>query len=296
MSQYYPSVGKEIICGLFGKSRQAFYDHYRRIQQKDIQKILVLELVRKIRLNMPSIGTIKLHRMIFDIKQQAPSSMGRDRFFDLLRTNDLLIKQRKRYVRTTCSDHPFHKWPDLTISLQLNAVEQLWVSDITYVRITDGFVYLSLITDAYSKKIVGFHLSQQLKAQGCLIALNKAIESLSVKKDNLIHHSDRGIQYCCEPYVSKLQQHNILISMTQSGSPYENAIAERVNGILKNELGLNQTFQSYTDAIGPTHKAIDIYNRLRPHMSCGYLTPEYAHSSKQVLQKSWKNKKYVKPG
>ncbi len=294
MTQYYPGVGKGIICGLFGKSRQAFYDQYNRIQQEYSDEALVIELVQKIRLDMPKIGTVKLHRMIFDSTAQESWNMGRDRFFDLLRENNLLIKQRKRYVRTTFSDHGFYKWPDLTIALQLNAVEQLWVSDITYLRITDGFVYLSLITDAYSKKIVGFHLSQQLKAQGCIIALNKAIAALAVNKGTLIHHSDRGVQYCCEPYVSKLQQHTILISMTQSGSPYENAIAERVNGILKNELGLNQTFLSYNDAIAPTHNAIDIYNRKRPHMSCGYLTPEHAHKSKQALQKAWKNKKYVK--
>jgi len=293
MTQYYPGLGLGVICGLFGKSRQAFYDHSNRIQQKDMQEVLVVELVRKIRVEMPRIGTIKLHRMIFSASE-SPCTMGRDRFFDVLRNHDLLIKQRKRYARTTFSDHAFYKWPDLTLVLELTGKEQLWVSDITYVRILEGFVYLSLITDAYSKKIVGFHLSNNLKAQGCLIALNKAIQTLGVNEGALIHHSDRGIQYCCAPYVSKLQSSNILISMTQSGSPYENAVAERVNGILKNELGLNQTFLSYKDAVGPTHKAIDTYNRLRPHMSCGYMTPENAHNSKEILQKAWKNKKYVK--
>ena len=293
MTQYYPGLGLGVICGLFGKSRQAFYDHSNRIQQKDMQEVLVVELVRKIRVEMPRIGTIKLHRMIFSASD-SPCTMGRDRFFDVLRNHDLLIKQRKRYARTTFSDHAFYKWPDLTLVLELTRTEQLWVSDITYLRILEGFVYLSLITDAYSKKIVGFHLSHNLKAQGCLIALNKAIETLGANEGTLIHHSDRGIQYCCAPYVNKLQASNILISMTQSGSPYENAVAERVNGILKNELGLNRTFLSYKDAVGPTSKAIDTYNRLRPHMSCGYLTPEKAHNSKEMLQKAWKNKKYVK--
>lgn len=294
MAQYYPGVGKGIICGLFGKSRQAFYDQYNRIELKHSHEALVIEMVQKIRLDMPKIGTIKLHRMIFYNSVQEFSNMGRDRFFNLLRENNLLIQQRKCYVRTTFSNHGFYKWPDLTTALQLNAIEQLWVSDITYLRVNDGFIYLSLVTDAYSKKIVGFHLSQQLKAQGCIIALNKAIGSLAVNEGNLIHHSDRGVQYCSESYVSLLQKHAILISMTQSGSPYENAVAERVNGILKNELGLNQIFLSYNDAIASTSKAIDIYNRKRPHMSCGYLTPELAHKSKQILQKAWKNKKYVK--
>jgi transposase InsO family protein len=174
---------------------------------------------------------------------------------------------------------------------KVNGPGQLWVSDITYLRIRDGFVYLSLITDAYSRKIVGFHLSQHLKAQSCIIALNKAINSWTATRQALVHHSDRGIQYCCDMYVSLLMEKGIKISMTQNGSPYENAMAERVNGILKDELGLDKTFASYADAVAPTHRAIDIYNRLRPHMSCGYLTPEQAHLKQGNLKKAWKSKK-----
>jgi len=215
-------------------------------------------------------------------------SIGRDSFRRLLKLNDLQIKRRKMYAHTTNSDHHFRKWPDLMATKTPKAAGEVWVSDITYVRIKAGFIYLSLITDAYSKKIVGYHLSQYLKAHSCVIALNKAISTEVYDHARLIHHSDRGIQYCCDEYVSKLQSNHIRISMTQNGSPYENAVAERINGILKNELGLNCIFDSYSHAVEPTHNAINIYNNLRPHMSCGYLTPQQAHEKKQGLRKMWK--------
>lgn len=178
--------------------------------------------------------------------------------------------------------------------MQITAPEQLWVSDITYLRTSDRFIYLSLITDAYSRKIVGHHLSQQLKAQGCLIALNKAISSRTTNGD-LIHHSDRGIQYCCEPYVSLLQQNSIAISMTQSGSPYDNAVAERVNGILKTELELDRTFKTYSDAVAVVHQAIDAYNRIRPHMSISNLTPIKPIIQPKTSLKNGKTNSTVKP-
>ena len=215
--------------------------------------------------------------------------IGRDRFCKLMRTLNLQVKRRRKYVSTTDSNHRYHKWSDLTQQLHLSAPEQLLVSDITYLRTEKGFVYLSLITDAYSRKIMGHHLSQHLKAEGCLIALSKALTSLNNKR-SVIHHSDRGIQYCCDAYVQKLQQNDIKISMTQNGSPYENALAERVNGILKGELGLDKVFESYSHAVGSTHQAIDTYNRLRPHMSCGYLTPSQAHINTEPLKKQWKSR------
>ncbi|MDE3235017.1 MAG: IS3 family transposase [Bacteroidota bacterium] len=195
---------------------------------------------------------------------------------------------------TTNSNHPYYKWPNLTDNnLIVTAIEQLWVSDITYLRTENDFVYLSLITDAYSRKIMGHHVSQSLKASGCIIALNKAVSGLSGEKENrtLIHHSDRGIQYCCEPYVTMLQKNNIAISMTQSGSPYDNAIAERVNGILKYHLGLNKVFKNYAEALAAVCSAVDTYNCLRPHMSVSNLTPQMAHLTKEPLIKKWKNKK-----
>lgn len=248
-----------------------------------MQEALIVDLIKTVRSSLPNLGGLKLLYMLREKLSAHHIMIGRDNFFALLRKHDLLVRRRKRYAVTTNSNHPYKKWQNLIKDMPVKAAEQLWVSDITYLRTENGFIYLSLITDAWSRKIVGYHLSQHLKAQGCLIALEKAISCLSDPKDNrkLIHHSDRGIQYCCEPYVSLLQDHNILISMTQSGSPYDNAMAERVNGILKTELGLDQTFTGYSAAVAVVHQAVDAYNRLRPHMSLGYLTPDEVHQSTQ---------------
>ncbi len=293
MKELYPSIGIERLCRLFGKTRQAFYDHSWRQGNDQLQEALVVDLVKNIRLSLPKVGGLKLLFLLQDDFNAHNISIGRDSFFTLLKKYGLLVKRKRRYAITTDSNHLFKKWNDLVKGLKLTAPEQLWVSDITYLRTSNGFAYLSLITDAYSRKIVGHHLSQHLRAQGCLIALNKAIKT---RKANgpLIHHSDRGIQYCCDPYVSLLQQNRISISMTQSSSPYDNALAERVNGILKTELGLDGTFKSYTEAAGSVHKAIDAYNRLRPHMSIGNLTPDRAHVTKENLVKKWKKKKHCK--
>jgi len=256
-----------------------------------MREALVIEKVAQIRKLQPRIGCIKLHRMVKDDLGEHHIFIGRDRFCKLMRDLNLQVKRRKKYVQTTNSNHRYRKWPDLTPGLQLTAPEQLAVSDITYLKTKKGSVYLSLITDAYSRKIIGHHLSQYLKAEGCLIALDKAIRSLNNKGSRLIHHSDRGIQYCCNAYVHKLQEHHIKISMTQNGSPYENALAERINGILKTELGLGNLFDSYSQAVAATHQAIDTYNRLRPHMSCGYLTPSQAHLNREPLKKQWKSRR-----
>jgi putative transposase len=291
MKQHYNTVGLQRLCRLFGKTRQAVYEHTWSNSNDQMKNMVILELVNQIRTGMNKIGSIKLHAMTRDPLNLHGIHIGRDSFCALLREHGLLIKPRRRYVRTTNSNHHYRRWPDLTTRLQPEAADQLWVSDITYLRTSNGFVYLSLITDAYSRKIVGYHLSQHLKAQSCIITLEKAIGSRQLTSGVLVHHSDRGIQYCCDLYVARLQQSNISISMTQTGSPYENAIAERVNGILKNELGLDKTFACYNEAVAPTHKAIDTYNRLRPHMSCNFLTPQQAHLEQGTFKKIWKSKK-----
>ena len=293
MKQYFPSTGLQTLCGLFGKTRQADYDQGWRSSDDELQEALIIDLVKAQRLYLPRLGSLKLLHLLRDSFNLHHITIGRERFFTVLRKHGLLIKIKRKYIKTTDSDHPYKRWPDLTKSFALKAPEQLWVSDITYVRTEAGFTYLSLITDAYSKKIVGHHLSQNLKAKGCLIALSKAVGGLSDCR-KLIHHSDRGIQYCCEEYVSALQQSAIRISMTQTGSPYDNAIAERVNGILKSELNLDKVFSSYSQAVAAVHQAIDRYNRLRPHMSCGNLTPDSAHINTKPLIKLWKNKTYCK--
>jgi putative transposase len=293
MKELYPFISLERLCRLFGKTRQAYYDHSWRDSDEQLQEAVIIDLVRSLRKVLPKVGG---HKLLFMLKEDFTRHnlvIGRDSFFRLLRKHDLLVKRRRRYVRTTNSDHPYKKWPDLIKEIQLNRAEQLWVSDITYLTTQNGFIYLSLITDAYSHKVVGYHLSQNLKASGCIIALNKAISSRA-STASLIHHSDRGIQYCCDAYVEILQKHQIGISMTQSGSPYDNAIAERGNGILKNELNLQKVFVSYHDAVSEVHSAIDAYNRIRPHMSCSMLAPQKAHTWPEPLKKLWKPKKYRK--
>jgi len=289
MKVLYPSIGLTKLCRLFGKTRQAFYDHAWRDNDGHFEEAVIIDLVKHVRKTLPKVGSLKLLHILRDDLALHGISIGRDSFFALLKKNNLLIKRKKRYAVTTDSNHPYKKWSDLVKGLQIQAPEQVWVSDITYLRTTGNFIYLSLITDAYSRKIVGYHLSQNLKAQGCLISLNKAIKA-RVTNNPLIHHSDRGIQYCCEPYVSTLQENNITISMTQDGSPYDNAMAERVNGILKAELNLEKIFNSYSDAVAVVHHAVDVYNRLRPHMSISNLTPNQAHHSPLKLIKKWKNK------
>ena len=285
-----PELGLTKVCRLFGKTRQAYYDQSWRNSDDQLHEAFIIDKVKTIRQHIQGIGGLQLHGMLKEELRLHNIHIGRDRFYDLLRKHNLLIKIRKRYAVTTNSNHPYYKWPDLTGNVITTAIEQLWVSDITYLRTENGFVYLSLITDAYSRKIIGYHVSQYLKAKGCIIALDKAISQLSTDKQKrkLIHHSDRGIQYCCESYISILQSNNIHISMTQTGSPYDNAIAERVNGILKQQVGLNQVFKNYSVAVKAVCKAIDAYNCLRPHMSVSNLTPEKAHLTKQPLFKKWK--------
>ena len=277
MKKQIEGVSFNEVCRLFGKSRQGWYKIHLRGNANRLQEELVLQWVHDIRIVLPRIGGIKLYSMIKDRLAQHNMKMGRDGLYKLLRKNELLIVPRRKYVRTTQSWHRFKKWPDLLQNFQPDGPGQVWVSDITFLRTQSGFIYLSLVTDAYSRVIVGYHLSQHLKASGCIAALNKALKRRQNPFTALIHHSDRGIQYCCDDYVQILQTHGINISMTQSGSPYDNAIAERINGILKQEFGLEKTFRSYNEAVEPVAKAIYFYNHIRPHFSCNLQTPEQKH-------------------
>lgn len=220
--------------------------------------------------------------------QQHAISIGRDAFFEMLSVNGLLVRRKKRSKpQTTFSNHWLRKYKNLIIGFIPNAPNQLWVSDITYIHLDDGFAYLSLITDAYSHKIVGFYLSEDLSAKGCIMALKMALKN-NPSFDKLIHHSDRGLQYCSADYVKLLQDNNIAISMTENGDPRENALAERVNGILKDEL-LEVCYPSYPEAQKAIATAISIYNHQRPHSSVDMLTPVIAHTKTGELKKHWKN-------
>lgn len=277
MKNQLSGVSFNDTCRLFGKSRQAWYKIHQRGDRNRLQEELVLQWVLEIRSTLPRVGGIKLFFLIKDRLTEHNIKMGRDGLYRLLREHELLIVPRRKYVRTTQSWHHYKKWPDLLQDYRPYGPDQVWVSDITFLRTVNGFIYLSLITDAYSRVITGYHLSQYLKASGCIAALTKALKSRRNPDTELIHHSDRGIQYCCDDYVQLLQKNDIRISMTQSGSPYDNAIAERVNGILKQEFGLDQTFKSYNEAIEPVARAVYTYNHIRPHFSCDLKTPVQKH-------------------
>jgi transposase InsO family protein len=277
------------LCGLFGVTRQAYYEAEKLDEKNSIADMIILTLVKEWRASMPLIGGRKLMFKLRPQPEEHGIKMGRDQLFDLLRFHGLLVRRRKRTVRTTDSHHWLKKYPNLIQDMLVTAPEQLWVSDITYIRNLEGFSYLSLITDAYSRKIVGHCLYPTLEAEGCIAALQMALEGR--RNDSpfvLVHHSDRGIQYCSSDYIELLISANIAISMTQSGSPYENALAERVNGIIKSEFFPKRIYQNHREAKKAIQKIIWIYNEQRPHASLDYLTPSQAEGTNGDMKRRWK--------
>lgn len=252
---------------------------------------LVIREVLAIRKQQKRLGGRKLYYLMSGFLKEHSMRMGRDAFFDLLRGHGLLVKRRRaRKPRTTLSCWWLNRYPNLAKDLIPVRANHLWVSDITYVRMERGFCYLSLITDAYSRKIVGYHLSGGLAAKGCVEALRMALDA-NPKRSGLIHHSDRGVQYYSTEYMMALSN-KIRVSMTEKSDPLENAIAERVNGILKGEL-LDQGYRTIAEARCKVAEAVDIYNHLRPHSSVNMLAPAEAHQGSGELKKHWKN--YYKP-
>ena len=261
----------------------------KRHDKEDLQAALLLAEVRRLRAHLPSIGVDVLHYQLTDFRQQHSLKIGRDKLANLLRENSLLIAKRQRRVKTTWSHHHYFNYPNLIVGKPIRAPNCLWVSDITYILIGRGFGYLSLITDAYSRKIIGWALEQSLRASGPVAALKMALKGNQGQLGpTLIHHSDRGVQYCCRDYISLLTQAKIAISMTQSGDPYENALAERVNRTIKEEMLQNRGFLSFETAQVGVKYAIESYNTLRPHGSCNYYTPEQAHQMKGELGRRWR--------
>jgi transposase InsO family protein len=277
------------LCTLLGYSRQAFYKFNQQEEKEVFLEDLVVEKVLNIRKLQRRIGGRKLYFMLCPYLEKHSIKLGRDAFFDLLRREELLVRIRRRKTITTDSNHYWRRYPNLIKDFVPMAINQLWVSDITYIVIGSGFGYLSLITDAFSRKIIGFHLSKDLRAEGCIITLEKALKELNIKGRHPIHHSDRGVQYCCFGYVEILKEKGIQISMTQNGDPKENALAERVNGILKVEL-LEETYPDFKMANQSIAKAVSIYNHFRPHSSIGNLTPQQAHNIPELKpEKLWKS-------
>jgi putative transposase len=270
--------------GLYKKEKQDM----RRCMEAE----LIIEMVKKIKDEQPRIGVRKLQVLLQQLLSRKGIKIGRDGLFDLLREFDMLVK-RKRYKHySTDSRHIYHKHPNQIKGLVINRPNQLWVSDITYLQVANGFYYLFLITDSCSRKIVGFCLSKSYSVKGALEALKMALRQNKISS-GLVHHSDRGIQYCCQQYTALLKKKNFVISMTENSDPYENAVAERVNGILKGEL-LQLKYNNELEAMKSVMRAVKIYNTKRPHMSIGLLTPDQAHQQENPVNKLWKPKQYIK--
>jgi putative transposase len=245
---------------------------------------------------MPMIGTRKLLHLLNEKMEEHGIKMGRDQLFDLLRFHGLLIRRRRRSVKTTDSHHWLKKYPDLIKGLEIRMPEQLWVADITYIKTLEGYSYLSLITDAFSRKIVGYCLYPSLSSEGSVEALSMAVQGRIYPENILIHHSDRGVQYCSGVYVDMLFLRAISISMTQSGNPYDNALAERMNGIIKNEFYPRRVYQNHKEARKAIDKIVSIYNDKRPHGSLDNKTPNEAHFLQGIIPPKWKSyKKTIRP-
>ncbi|MDT0645004.1 IS3 family transposase [Zunongwangia sp. F363] len=264
------------ICKCFDLKRDAYYKYKRREDRRLEVERQVVSIVKQRRRSLPREGVRKLMRSLDNDFKKAQLKIGRDTLFKILRKHNMLTLRKKYSAKTTNSIHRFYKHQNIIKDLKVSRPNQVWVSDITYIRTVKGFCYLALITDMYSRKIVGYDISNSLELKGCVRALNKAIYQAHNLK-GLIHHSDRGIQYCSNTYTQILMKNKIKISMTQENHCYENAMAERVNGILKDEFYLDQTFTNLAHAKRAAKNAIKLYNEIRLHLSLGYQTPNSLH-------------------
>lgn len=270
---------KKQASGWFGISRQAYYQARKRELLKAAEDQLLIVLVQDIRQRHPRMGVRKLHHELQNPMSSLGISRGRDAFFDLLRAHDLLVEVKRSRRRTTWAG--LWHYPNLLTDLDIWRVHQVWVADITYITTEQGFLYLALITDAFSRFIVGYDLSTSLAVESSLLALNQAIDQASLDTlSGLIHHSDHGVQYTAYPYRDQLQDVGIQASMGAVGNCYENAMAERVNGILKCEYALDALFVDFDHAYRTVSQAVWLYNYERPHLSLDYAKPAEVHFSK----------------
>ncbi|MCZ2130140.1 MAG: IS3 family transposase [Bacteroidia bacterium] len=294
MKNNFQNIGLAKLCSWLGMSRQAYYQNSWKAIDTTIEEELIIQQVKQIRQNHPRLGTRKLYDKLQAFMLENSIKMGRDALFNLLAANHLLIRKRKRRITTTNSYHWLRKYPNLIRNFVPTAPHQLWVSDITYWKINaQEHLYISFITDAYSHKIVGYQVAETLEAIESIQALQMALSAFEGAESHLqlTHHSDRGIQYCSREYVKLLQDNNIQISMTENGDPLENAIAERVNGIIKEEYLDAYEVNDIKEARGLLDRVIQLYNNDRPHLSISNLTPNQVHHSQNPLktEKLWKN-------
>ena len=276
-------------CNLFGYNRQVYYRSKNRVIKHQERAEQVYGLVQSVRSKMPRLGGKKLYHLLQS--ELMKLGVGRDKFFDILRANHLLIKPKRQYHITTNSHHRFRKHKNLVEEIKVSRPEQVWVSDITYVGDRTRPQYLALITDSYSKKIVGHDVSNSLSVEGSVRALRMAIKNRKYKEEDLIHHSDRGLQYCSDQYQEILIKNTIKCSMTEKYDPYQNATAERVNGILKQEFILGIKVRDLELMKYLVKESIKIYNTERPHLSCKMQTPEFMHKQSDIVIKTYKTKR-----
>ena len=279
-------------CTLFGIDRQVYYRKIKRRKARQSNASIVVSMVLEIRQTMSRIGAKKLYYLLNNELKQL--KIGRDKFINILRANHLLIAPKRSYHITTNSHHRFRKHQNQILELQIQRPEQVWVSDITYIGKREKPCYLSLVTDAYSKKIMGFNVADNMNTQSSLIALKNAVKQRKDKDLSLIHHSDRGLQYCANEYQKLLDKSKIKCSMTQNSDPYENAVAERINGILKQEFNIDKFNQELPIMKILVRNAIEIYNSKRPHYSNYMLTPNQMHQQNKITMRTYKTKNTCK--
>ena len=279
-------------CNLFGIDRQVYYRRIKRKSNKEFKAIEVVSMINQVRKTMPRLGGKKsYHLLMDDLKSMR---IGRDKLFDILRANHLLIQPKRSYHVTTNSHHRFKKHQNLILGLEINRPNQVWVSDITYIGKREKPCYLSLVTDAYSKKIMGYYVANNMNTESSVKALNMAIKQRKNNKIPLIHHSDRGLQYCANAYQNTLNKNGIWPSMTQNSDPYENAVAERINGILKQEFMIDKYNLDLKNMKQIVKESVTIYNELRPHYSNYMLTPNKMHLQSQIKIRTYKTKNTCK--
>lgn len=271
-------------CRLFGISRQAIYQSNNRSIKRTKELSQIRPLVQKVRMEMPRLGTRKLYYLLKEEFNNLGIKIGRDALFDYLRSEHMLVKPKKNYTKTTFSKHWLRKYPNLLKDVIIDRPEQVFVSDITYVKSKDKTHYLSLVTDAYSRKIMGYNVSDDMSAENVVQALKMAVEQRKTK-NSLIHHSDRGLQYCSSVYQSELESNKINPSMTDGYDCYQNALAERVNGILKQEFLINKC-NTGNDLALLVKESIKTYNNKRPHLNLNMKTPNFVHNKKPVKSAS----------
>ena len=273
---------------MFGIERQVYYRQLYRKEKQSHQAEKVVELVTELRKRMPRLGTRKLYYLLKNKLKEM--NIGRDKLFAILNANHMSIMPKRSYRVTTNTHHRFYKHKDLIQQLTIEKPEQVWVSDITYLGARNNHLYLSFITDAYSKKIVGYDVSDSLCTSGVVSALNRAHKTRQYPSQELIHHSDKGLQYCSNQYQYLLKKYKLKCSMTEQYDPYSNAVAERINGIIKNEFNLEQYELGKELMTKIVKETVTIYNEERPHFSCSLLTPNQMHQQNRLAIKTYKTK------